>query len=126
MGGYTEAAAASGGARTRLTARSRRPRRTSWGDRWFHRLAVLPTTLVMLLIFGVPLLFSAWLSLEGWAPDQRLFGGSFVGLDNYQDLLTDREFIGSLTLTLLYTAVTVTAELLAGLGIALLLDIDLP
>ncbi len=59
MGGYTEAAAAGGGARTRLPARIDRPGRTSWGDRWFHRLAVLPTTAVMLLVFGVPLLFSA-------------------------------------------------------------------
>src|SRR3954463_11810764 len=78
MGGYTEAAAASGGIRSRRDTRSRRPRRASWGDRWFHRLAVLPTTLIMLLIFGIPLLFSAWLSIEAWAPDQQLFGGRFA------------------------------------------------
>ncbi|WP_428487148.1 carbohydrate ABC transporter permease [Rhodopila sp.] len=126
MGGYGEAAATSGPAATRLTARRPRRVRTSWFDRNFPRLAVLPTTALMLLVFGIPLLFSAWLSLEGWSPDQTLFGGRFAGLDNYNDLLTDPEFIGSLTLTLAYTAVTVTAELAAGLGIALLLNIDLP
>jgi len=80
----------------------------------------------MLLVFGIPLLFSAWLSLEGWSADQTLFGGHFTGLDNYNDLVTDPAFIGSLTLTLTYTFVTVTAELAVGLGIALLLNIDLP
>ncbi len=101
-------------------------RRTSWVDRHFARLAVLPTTVLMLLVFGIPLLFSAWLSLEGWSPDQNLFGGKFNGLANYDDLLTDPEFIGSLILTLQYTVVVVTAELGVGLGIALLLNIDLP
>jgi multiple sugar transport system permease protein len=101
-------------------------RRTSWVDRNFPRLAVLPTTLLMLLVFGIPLLFSAWLSLEGWAPDQTLFGGKFAGTANYEDLLTDPEFTSSLLLTLGYTAAVVAAELGAGLGIALLLNIDLP
>ena len=97
-----------------------------WVDRNFPRLAVLPTTLLMLLVFGLPLLFSAWLSLEAWSPDQTLFGGKFAGIANYQDLLTDPEFAGSLILTLEYTAAVVAAELAAGLGIALLLNIDLP
>ena len=123
MGGTTQAAA------TRSVVH-RTPKqgrqRTSWLDRNFPRLAVLPTTLLMLLVFGIPLLFSAWLSLEGWSPDQTLFGGTFAGLANYQDLLTDPEFTGSLILTLQYTAGVVAAELLTGLGIALLLNIDLP
>lgn len=101
-------------------------RRTSWADRSFPRLAVLPTVILMLLVFGIPLLFSAWLSVEGWSSDQTLFGGRFAGTANYQDLLTDPEFTGSLILTLEYTAGVVTAELGAGLGIALLLNLDLP
>ncbi|HEY4174852.1 MAG TPA: sugar ABC transporter permease, partial [Rhodopila sp.] len=101
-------------------------RRASFFDRHFARIAVLPTTLLMLVVFGIPLLFSAWLSFEGWAPDQTLFGGTFAGLANYQDLVTDPEFTGSLILTLEYTAGVVAAELAVGLGIALLLNIDLP
>jgi multiple sugar transport system permease protein len=108
------------------TAPLRGRRRTSWVDRNFPRLAVLPTTVLMLLVFGIPLLFSAWLSLEAWAPDQTLFGGKFAGTANYQDLLTDPEFTSSLILTVGYTAAVVAAELGAGLGIALLLNIDLP
>ena len=123
MGGTTQVAA--GGSLAHLTRRRAR-KRTSWVDRQFPRLAVLPTMVLMLLVFGVPLLFSAWLSLEAWSPDQTLFGGKFAGLANYQDLLTDPEFTSTLTLTLGYTAAVVAAELGVGLGIALLLNIDLP
>src|ERR1700733_6372828 len=123
MGGTTQAAVHGGFAS--VTLRKGR-RRTGWIDRNLPRLAVLPTTLLMLLVFGIPLLFSAWLSLEAWSPDQTLFGGTFAGAANYQDLVTDPDFISSLVLTLEYTAAVVAAELGAGLGIALLLNIDLP
>jgi multiple sugar transport system permease protein len=126
MGG-TSQSATGGNAPVRAQAHRPSPRwRGNWGDRFFAPIAVLPTTVVMLLVFGLPLLFSLWLSTEAWSPDQSVFGGKFAGTDNYQDLLTDPEFIGSLTLTIGYTAAAVAAELAAGLGIALLLNIDLP
>ena len=98
----------------------------AWLDRQFTRLAVLPTSALMRCVFGIPLLFSAYISFQGWSVDQGLFAGKFVGFDNFDDLLHDPDFMGSLGITFLYTAVTVTAELAIGLGIALLLNIDLP
>lgn len=103
-----------------------RPWARGWLDRQFARIAVLPTTLLMLLVFGVPLLFSLYLSFQGWEPDQALFSGHFVGTANYEDLFNDPQFIGSLSITFAYTAGAVAAEMAAGLGIALLLDVDLP
>jgi multiple sugar transport system permease protein len=97
-----------------------------WLDRQFTRIAVLPTTAMMLLIFGVPLAFSFYLSFQGWSPDQALFAGTFAGTANYEDLLTDPQFLKSLSVTFIYTAITVASELGCGLGIALLLNIDLP
>ncbi len=126
MGGTTEAAATGSAARRIAAPQRTQGQRARWVDRHFPRLAVLPTTLLMLLVFGVPLLFSAWLSLEAWSPDQTLFGGKFAGVANYDDLLTDPEFASSLLLTLGYTAGVVAAELGVGLGIALLLNMDLP
>jgi multiple sugar transport system permease protein len=125
MGGTTTAVrqAAIGTARgTALGATSMQ----RWLDRQFVRVAVLPTSAMMLLIFGIPLLFSFYLSFEGWSPDQALFAGNFAGSANYEDLLTDPQFLKSLSVTFLYTATTVGTELACGLGIALLLDIDLP
>jgi multiple sugar transport system permease protein len=95
-------------------------------DRAFAAVAVLPTFVVMLCVFGIPLLFSLYLSFTGWAPGEALFGGSFVGLDNYQDLLADPVFLRGLGITFGYTAATVTAQMVLGLAIALLLNIDLP
>ena len=120
MGGVTTAAP--GAAALAVPARAghrRLPGR--WLDRYFIVFAVTPTTLLMLCVFGLPLLFSGFLSFQGWAPELGLFDGKFVGTANYEDLLTDPDFLGSIHLTLIYTATTVTAELICGLGIALLL-----
>jgi hypothetical protein len=70
MGGTTQLAAGRGVAQ--WPGGGWRPAR--WLDRHFPRLAVAPTVLLTLLVFGLPLLFSAWLSLEGWSADQTLFG----------------------------------------------------
>jgi multiple sugar transport system permease protein len=125
MGGTTTAVRASAirtarGAGFGTTATQR------WLDRQFVRLAVLPTTAMMVLIFGIPLAFSFYLSFEGWSPEQALFAGKFAGTANYEDLLTDPQFLKSLSVTFIYTATTVATELACGLGIALLLNIDLP
>ena len=95
-------------------------------DRYFVHAAVLPTFVMMLCVFGLPLAFSLYLSFTAWAPGQALFTGRFVGLANYQDLLTYPVFTGALGITFGYTAGTVAAQLVFGLGIALLLDVDLP
>jgi ABC-type sugar transport system permease subunit len=87
-----------------------------WLDRQFARIAVLPTALAMLAIFGIPLAFSLYLSTEGWSADETLFGGRFAGIANYLVLLTDPDFIASLLLTLGYTAAMVAAELRWGLA----------
>ena len=122
--GVTESIQGAAAPPTRRADRS--TRRSVWLDRQFTRVAVMPTMLVMICVFGLPLVFSGYLSFQGWAPDKGLWDGEFVGFENYQDLLTDRVFIGSLLTTLTYTAITVVAELLVGLGIALLLNVDLP
>jgi len=95
-------------------------------DRFFVQAAMLPTFVVMLCVFGLPLAFSFYLSFTGWAPDQALFAGRFVGLANYRDLLADPVFIGALGKTFAYTAAAVATQMGLGLGIALLLNIDLP
>src|SRR5258708_36201982 len=126
MGGTTTAAAQPDLAAAASPRKARIVSPGRWLDRQFIAFAVMPTTLLMLCVFGLPLLFSGFLSFQGWAPELGLFDGKFVGMANYEDLLTDPDFVGSITLTVIYTASTVTAELLCGLAIALLLNVDLP
>ncbi len=97
-----------------------------WCDRHFAAVTVGPAVIVSLLVFGLPLLFSLWLSLRGWSMDQGLFSGQFAGLQNYSDLFSDPAFIDSLVRTIVYTVITVGAELGFGLAIAMLLHQDLP
>ena len=47
---------------------------------------------------------------------------AFIGLENYTDLFTDASFWHSLFLTLGYTAMMVSAQLVLGMGIAVLLN----
>jgi multiple sugar transport system permease protein len=123
---------ASGGDATRLAlVGDKGLHRRPWAfrglfERAFTVVAVLPTFVVMLAIFGIPLLFSLYLSFTGWAPGEALFGERFVGLANYQDLLTDPVFIDCLGITVCYTLATVAAQMSLGLAIALLLNVDLP
>jgi len=97
----------------------------AWLDRRFTLFAVAPTVLVMALVFGLPLLFSLFLSTQGWDIQQGLFGGRFVGADNFTDLLDDAHFLWSVWLTIGTTAGTVAAEMALGLSIALLLNMNL-
>jgi multiple sugar transport system permease protein len=121
----------SGGDITPLALGRRSADRRAWAlhglfERAFTVVAVLPTFAVMLCIFGIPLLFSLYLSFTGWAPGEALFDERFAGLANYQDLLTDPVFIRCLEITFGYTVATVTTQMALGLAIALLLNIDLP
>lgn len=95
-------------------------------DRQFHWMAVWPTVIIMLLVFGLPLAFSFYLSFQGWTATRSLFGGGFVGLENYELLLTEPAFLGSLLLTVIYTVATVAAEMCLGMAVALLLNRELP
>ena len=109
-----------------VVARAPRATRRRVADRHFAAVAILPTFTVMLCVFGIPLVFSLYLSFIGGSPDKALSGGTFVGFDNYKDLLADPVFIHSLRVTFGYTAAAVVAQMALGLGIALLLNVDLP
>lgn len=65
-------------------------------------LFVLPTVIFVAVFFIIPLLMTAFMSLHDWP----LFGPrTFIGLQNYTNLLEDRQFIKSLDFTGRYTLV---------------------
>jgi multiple sugar transport system permease protein len=80
-------------------------------------------------LFGVitflllPILVVLWLSLHGW----DLLGPiQYVGLDNWQSVLTDRSFATSLVVTLAFIAMVVPVQTVLGLIAAAMLSRGLP
>ena len=107
------------------------PRRRWWGgapqSEFYKRqerlgwLLVIPTVVAVIVVALYPLLRAFYLSLT----DARLGGTrapNFVGLTNYQNLLTDSTFIADVGHTVFFTFWSVTLELVLGLGIALVIN----
>jgi multiple sugar transport system permease protein len=106
--------------------RHRRLQFRRYVDRYFVPLTVVPTFVLMVCVFGVPLLFSLYLSFTITSIEGSLLSGRFVGWANYDDLLHTPVFNSAIYITLGYTAAAVAAQMLLGLVIALLLNVDLP
>jgi multiple sugar transport system permease protein len=94
-----------------------------WGvgeDLWTALLCLSPTVIIGGVFLLLPILFSLYLSLHRWSildPSQP-----FVGVANYQRLVTSAEFWQALRNTALYTAGTVVVGGALSLALAILLD----
>jgi len=81
---------------------------------------VAPAILVFSLFFIYPIFYMIYLSLFDWnfvSPDK-----TFVGLQNFRDLLSDEDFRKVLTNTTVYTGMTVTLTTVLSLLLALWLN----
>ena len=108
--------AATAGAR----GRRRRKQQTSYGrsERRFAALMVTPALVVIAIVAAYPIGYAIWLSLNQYSV--RVAGLSrFVGVDNYIDALKSSEFWSATWTTFLFTAISVSLELVIGLGMAL-------
>lgn len=81
-----------------------------------------PAVIIMIIALLYPLGYMVWGSFRDWNPSQTIGEAEFVGLKNYITLFYDPAFRESLSVTLTFAFVVVTAELLIGVGLALLLD----
>ena len=82
---------------------------------------ITPTFLIIALILVYPVVQSIVLSvgqssIDGFEPYR------FVGLEHYQALMGDDRFWKSLTVTLVFTAISIPLELILGVGLALLMN----
>ncbi|MBW8012857.1 MAG: sugar ABC transporter permease [Chloroflexi bacterium] len=76
--------------------------------------------LIGLIVFTIgPILASIAISMTDWG---LITTPKWVGLENYQDMLTDRNFIHSIKVTLRYTVIAVPTYSVAGLALAMLLN----
>src|SRR2546429_9745736 len=116
-----------------LRAARKTPRGSnSWGGggvgyerHYFAYLLNTPALLVIVLLAGYPIVYSAWISLHKYSLKRpRIF--EFVGLSNYWRIFESEEFWSALWITLEFTGLAVTLIVLLGLAIALLLNRDFP
>lgn len=92
----------------------KRERLTGW-------LILLPALIILGLVFIYPILRAFWLSwfTENLATQLQPV---FTGFGNYQRMIGDGRFWQSLWNTSVFTAISVTLELIFGLGVALVLN----
>ncbi|MCL1895685.1 MAG: sugar ABC transporter permease [Clostridiales bacterium] len=101
----------------------KRKSKQSFFNRYLPQLLITPGTLVIFGVLLIPILFALYMSLN-----KITFKGAdtiytFVGLTNFTDLVTnDPWFTQSLVTTILFTVLTVVAEIVLGIGIALVLN----
>jgi multiple sugar transport system permease protein len=84
---------------------------------------VAPSVLLLLLINGYPFIYAA---LESVHNGSLISSGSLVGIHNYQSELTSGSFWQAAEFTLIFTIVGVFGSWAVGLGMALLLQTDIP
>ena len=84
---------------------------------------IAPCLGVIGLLIIYPILYNIYLSFF----DVKLTGDKiFIGLANYEKLLSDKAFYGSILTTLIYLAGTVVGTTLVALLVALLMNIEFP
>ncbi|MFA5027551.1 MAG: sugar ABC transporter permease, partial [Candidatus Methylomirabilota bacterium] len=82
-------------------------------------ILMLPGALLLIVFMAYPFFLGIWLSLTDSAIGQM---GEFIGLRNFQDLLTDTIFHQTAWNTMIYALVTVPFKAALGLGLALVLN----
>jgi multiple sugar transport system permease protein len=102
----------------------RLPRPRLRGDERVAILFLLPWFVGLVFFLLLPLAWGIWISLTD---EQIVKVGEFVGLANYQAILTDDPlFIHALGVTLRWIVLTTPLFMISGLGLALLLNQRLP
>lgn len=95
------------------------PRRRLGARHWAGLLFVVPSLIFVAVFFLVPLLMTVWMSLHNWP----LLGKySFVGLENYQNLLSDDTFWSSLGFTTKYTLLVTPMIFVVAYALVLLVN----
>lgn len=103
---------------TTLDRPAAHPKRTlpqslpSYGRRRGYFLFVLPALLVIGGVIVFPWLFTLFMSVHDWRVGSDR---SFVGLENYLNLLNDQRFISAMGRTFMYTILAVALPLILGI-----------
>jgi ABC-type sugar transport system permease subunit len=83
----------------------------------------IPSLITLALVLAYPIYYAAYLSFHKVSlPELRRGTFPFVGLANYERIFNDRLFLVALKNTFIFTAFSVTVEIVLAVAIALLID----
>jgi multiple sugar transport system permease protein len=109
---------------SRLDSRSPAARR-GLSDLSIRNLFIIPT-IAFLIVFNIfPLIYSLGYSFTDFRASSNM-PATFVGLQNYRDLLDDDHVWNNFSVTAKYVLVSVGGQVLLGFGVALLLNRRIP
>lgn len=96
------------------------PRGRSFIDRYLPQILVTPSTLIIFGVLVFPIVYALFMSVNDMNIAKRTY--EFIGLENYKTMFTDKYFKNAITQTLLFTVLTVAAEIGIGVAVALVLN----
>lgn len=96
-------------------------RKGSRAEKIYPFFSILPATLVIALFTIYPVLYAVRTSFFQYVLTKPK-SHPFIGLKNFQEVLTSYYFRNSITITTIYTIAAVVGVILFGLGVALLLN----
>lgn len=109
---------------TTLDPKSRSAAR-GMSDLTIRNLFIIPT-IVFLIVFNIfPLIYSLGYSFTDFRASSAA-PATFVGLQNYRELLNDPFIWSNFAITAKYVIVSVVGQVIVGFGVALLLNRDIP
>ncbi|MFL5877000.1 MAG: carbohydrate ABC transporter permease [Solirubrobacteraceae bacterium] len=106
-------------ARATLAA-PRSHRRSGLSERRLAAAMVSPSLIVILIVAAFPIAYAIWLSLHQYSVIHPGLS-RWVGLDNYGDALKSSEFWSAVKVTFIFSVISVSLELVLGMGMALLM-----
>ena len=86
-------------------------------ERYFKWTLLIPLLVLLLVFMLYPLFYCLYYSFYQWGMQENAI---FIGLKNYRQMLNDTSFLVAFGRTFEVLAICIVAELLAGLGLALL------
>lgn len=87
---------------------------------------LLPAVVALFVTTIYPMLYALWLSFRNYDLAKPFIPRIFVGTANYAEVLTSNAFFHALVVTFKLMAVTLSVQLVLGVGIALLVTQRLP
>lgn len=91
-------------------------------DYWGGYLFTAPAGIALLLLVAYPLVYGMYLSFF----DTNLVNRwDFIGIENYQDIFSNMDFVNSILLTLLFTLLVIIGHFIIGIALALLLNVNI-